>query len=477
MKIINKQRILVFVALVLLFVLTSCGCSGNKTVNYSQVAKDLSVVQLDEIKKQVGKVYDEQELGATDKNNAILTISANFDKDEEGSTKKVIKEALTNVIGEEELDSKVNELYVIILNVLKTEAIIQLSEFYDAEKLDRHQVEYCNKEKSSTEELINASLFIDGAVDEKNNVSDSSNLYQILSNYYLNIQTLKNQQGPIRVYSFKQDGFWKALFNNVLVFPIGWLMQAVSQLFGGYYFLGILIITILIRTLLMPVYNSTNDMTLKQQLAAPDLKKLEEKYATKKDPDSQRAKQMEQAQIYRKFKMGLGGCLPMFFQLPVFIAVYNAVSRMRFTDGTILNSPSWALELKTKVFGVDLFLNRGAFNTLQFWGIIVILILVVGTQIFQQIMTQKIQKWNYMKAQEDIPAYKRQAYQQNQTGNSMKFMMYFMIVMMGIFVFQSAAALGVYWLIGNIYSIAQMFINYKLAPKRLAKLKKKLKVE
>ena len=67
--------------------------------------------------------------------------------------------------------------------------------------------------------------------------------------------------------------------------------------------------------------------------------------------------------------------------------------------------------------------------------------------------------------------------QQNQTNGSMKFMMYFMIVMMGIFVFQSAAGLGIYWLIGNFYSLAQMYFNYKNSDKKLARLKKKLGIE
>ena len=66
--------------------------------------------------------------------------------------------------------------------------------------------------------------------------------------------------------------------------------------------------------------------------------------------------------------------------------------------------------------------------------------------------------------------------QQNQTNGSMKFMMYFMIFMMGVFVFQSAAGLGLYWLIGNVYSLIQMFLNYKNADKKLARLKKKLNI-
>ena len=290
------------------------------------------------------------------------------------------------------------------------------------------------------------------------------------------INELKNQMSPIRIYSFKEDGFFGALFNNVLVYPIGWLLQMLSRIFGGYYFVGVLLVTVLIRTIMMPVYNSTNNMTLKMQLMQPELSKLEAKYQTRQDPESQQAKQMEQMQLYRKYKMGFGGCFAMLLQFPVFLGVYQAVSRMHLTDGSLLNSPQWTQNLNTKLFGLDLFLDRGETWSGQFFGVMIILVLVVATQVLQQILTNKFQKANHERSQENIPEYKRQAMQQNQMNGSMKFMMYFMIIMMAMFVYQSAAALGFYWLIGNIYSLIQMVLNHKFTDRRMAKLKKKLKI-
>lgn len=249
-----------------------------------------------------------------------------------------------------------------------------------------------------------------------------------------------------------------------------------SKLFGGFYFIGVLIVTVLIRTIMMPVYNSTNNMTLKMQLMQPELNKLEAKYQTRQDPDSQRAKQMEQMQLYKKYKMGFGGCFAMLLQFPVFLGVYQAVSRMHLTDGKVLNSPNWVQHLNTKLFGLDLFLDRGETWSGQFFGVMIILVLVVATQVLQQILTNKFQKANHAKSQENIPEYKRQAMQQNQMNGSMKFMMYFMIIMMAMFVYQSAAALGFYWLIGNIYSLTQMILNHKFTDRRMARLKKKLKI-
>ena len=55
----------------------------------------------------------------------------------------------------------------------------------------------------------------------------------------------------------------------------------------------------------------------------------------------------------------------------------------------------------------------------------------------------------------------------------MKYVMYMMIFMMGTFVFSSKAGLGIYWLIGNLYSMLQMFINNALGQKKLKKMKEK----
>ena len=57
--------------------------------------------------------------------------------------------------------------------------------------------------------------------------------------------------------------------------------------------------------------------------------------------------------------------------------------------------------------------------------------------------------------------------------SQMKIMMWSMTGMMGVFVFSSAAGLGVYWLIGNVYAIVQQIINSKTSEQRFEKLKQK----
>ena len=53
-------------------------------------------------------------------------------------------------------------------------------------------------------------------------------------------------------------------------------------------------------------------------------------------------------------------------------------------------------------------------------------------------------------------------------------MLYFMAVMMVVFVWNSPAGLGLYWVIGNIYSTIQSWVGQLNPEKRMEKMKQKI---
>lgn len=290
-----------------------------------------------------------------------------------------------------------------------------------------------------------------------------------------NLSTHNAQPEPIQFRLNSFGDFFSYFFTNFFVYPVGWLMWALSKLFGGHYVIGLILTTLIIRTVGWPIYTRTNDMTLKMKMMEPEQAKIQEKYARRQDPESQRMMQMEMAQLYKKYGVGVGGCILPFLQFPIFIAIFRAVQRFPYTNG-FLNSPDWVSGLNVKFIGINLFEERGAFGNWQFWGVIILCVLVAGTQILQQLITNKRQKQVQDDAQSDIPAYRRQAVsQQNQTGKSMQMFMWVMVAMMVVFVFQSKAGLGVYWLVGNLYALLQSYIGNKTSAKRLEKLKAKQK--
>lgn len=363
--------------------------------------------------------------------------------------------------------------YLVVAACGQINQAVKLDEYDDYQVLLFEDIQLnAANEVLSIDVTIDESDLLDKSYDEVLKERANS-IYDLVADFANDIMKASTQPEPIR-FELKSFGdFFGNFFDNFFVYPVGLLLMLFSKIFGGKYILGLLITTIIIRTLGWPIYTKTNDMSLKMKLMEPEQAKIQEKYARRKDEESQRMMQMEMMQLYKKYKVGLGGCLMPFLQFPIFMAVFRAISRIPFTNG-FAGSKDWVSQIDSTIFGVDLFADKTA-GGVQLIGIIVLVILVVGTQILQQVISNKKQKEQQEKAQEDIPAYRRKAVQQQKGGmaSQMKIMMWTMTGMMGVFVYTSAAGLGVYWLIGNLYAIAQQYINARNSEKRMEKLKEK----
>lgn len=96
-----------------------------------------------------------------------------------------------------------------------------------------------------------------------------------------------------------------------------------SVVFGvvGNYGVSIIILTIIIKTLLIPLSITQIKQTKKMSEIQPKLKELQTKY--KNDKEALNAKTME---LYSTHKMNpLSGCLPMLIQFPILIGLYTTL--------------------------------------------------------------------------------------------------------------------------------------------------------
>ncbi|MCR5309544.1 MAG: YidC/Oxa1 family membrane protein insertase [Bacilli bacterium] len=289
-------------------------------------------------------------------------------------------------------------------------------------------------------------------------------------------QTTEVTYNPI--YGFKFPSW------DFLVWPMAALMYGLGKIFGGEYFLVIIVATIIVRTAAWPIYAKSNDMTLKMQMIAPETAKIEAKYAGRTDQDSLQRKQMETMQLYKKYGIGLGGCFMPFLQLPIFIAFYETLRRIPVTRSSYIVEHSVGLTSKLPldfdfldgyIFNIDLFSDMSA-GGWQKTGIWILAIVVALTQLASQILMNLRQKKQREAMQSDIPAYRRpeRTDQQKQSETMMKVMMYGMPVMMVLFIIRSPAALGLYWLVGNIYSALQSYLGSRNSAKRMQKIKEKM---
>lgn len=85
--------------------------------------------------------------------------------------------------------------------------------------------------------------------------------------------------------------------------------------------LAIILFTIVARVVILPLTLKSLQSARKMQELQPQIKELQRKHG--KDPQKL---QEETMKLYREYKINpAGGCLPMLFQLPIFLGVYQAV--------------------------------------------------------------------------------------------------------------------------------------------------------
>jgi len=253
------------------------------------------------------------------------------------------------------------------------------------------------------------------------------------------------------------SGVWESVITG-----LGWFTYYASNLFGllgdtYYYWLGLLIMTLVIRTLGWPVYAKTNDMTIKMQLAQPELNKVQEKYRNKKDQASQQRMQMETMEIYKRYKINIFGCLMPLLQMPIFIAMYQVVRRFPLDNSAYFTNGEQVINHK--------FLWTDLGNT-DWLANLPLALIVAGLMFLSQYLVQKRSE-----------AAKVHSSPQNakaaQSQKTMKYMMYFMVVMM-FFIAITNAGIAFYWVIGTAYQIFQGYISHRGIDKKREKLRSKV---
>lgn len=115
------------------------------------------------------------------------------------------------------------------------------------------------------------------------------------------------------------NGIWDRYF----VHPLSWLLNWFADLLWGQYGLSILVVTIIIRFLVLPLTLKQYRSSKAMQAIQPEMKKIKDKY--KDDPKKQ---QEETMKLFQKNGVNpLAGCLPLLVQMPILIALYNAIVR------------------------------------------------------------------------------------------------------------------------------------------------------
>lgn len=215
--------------------------------------------------------------------------------------------------------------------------------------------------------------------------------------------------------SGKDEGLW----TNVFVKPLAWVILAIGNLVNNYGF-SLIITSLAIRFISYPITKKTAVQSELLAKAKPELDKLEKKYENKQDQESLLKKSQEMGLIYKKYNISpASGCIYAFLQLPIFVAFLEAINRVP----AIFEDTFLGLQLGTTPFT--------AFKAGNYWYLILVLILGVVT---------------YFSFKLNISS------AQNEQTKTMNRSMVIMIIVMSLFM---TAALDIYWLTSNIFTVIQ----------------------
>lgn len=109
---------------------------------------------------------------------------------------------------------------------------------------------------------------------------------------------------------------------HYIVMALGWIIKTIYELVGNYG-LAIILFTIVVKLLLLPLNIKSQHAMKKQQKLQPILAELQKKYA-----NDQQKLQQETMKLYKDNNVSMtGGCLPMLIQMPILVALYQAIQK------------------------------------------------------------------------------------------------------------------------------------------------------
>ena len=241
---------------------------------------------------------------------------------------------------------------------------------------------------------------------------------------------------------------------------IAWIMEILRRVFvafglpdgaGAAWVLLIIGLTVVVRLLVLPLYNKQIRSSRQAQVIQPEVQKIQKKYKGKKDMVSRRRMQEEMQAVYRKHGTSpFATCLPMLVQMPILFALYRVISAFpgissgrREALGLITKELATDFE-KSTVFGAPLATNFRTAASTNSQIVIGVLVLIMSATMFytqHQLMRKNMPESALDKSN---PMYRTQ-----------QIMMYGMPIM---YIFMGGVlqvAVLVYWVAGNIWNLCQ----------------------
>lgn len=279
---------------------------------------------------------------------------------------------------------------------------------------------------------------------------------------------------PLTIVSVVNSGELP-LYDKVLypfMWIIGWIMRGVHELLvllgvksgeGIGWVLSIIGLTVVVRLLLVPLFIKQIKASRAMSLAQPEMTEIQKKYRGKRDQQSLMKMQEETKAVQRKYGASMSAsCLPVLFQMPVFLSLYRLLYNMYPVSSGKLGAIGgmgkqqatdlWGSTFFGQNLGLTMFGPQSSTSTKIVIGIMVAY-LVVSMLIQTVFLTMKNMSDEQLKS--DNPMVK-----------STRSMMYFMPL---VYLFTGPVVqvgLLIYWVTSNTWMIVQQFFIVRAYPTR-----------
>jgi YidC/Oxa1 family membrane protein insertase len=211
--------------------------------------------------------------------------------------------------------------------------------------------------------------------------------------------------------------------NRFMIIPIFNFLQGFLSNYG----IIILLLTLIIKTLLLPLVFKSYKSTAKMRILKPEMDEIKEKHK-----DNMQAVQMENLQLYKKAGVNpLGGCLPMLLQMPILVAVFQFVpSAFEFRQQAFL----WADDLSI-------------YDSIWNFGKIPVIDSIYGDHVSLFTLLMTISTLIYTRMNNQLTGVNEQ----------MKYISYLMPILFLGFFNKYAAALTYYYFLSNVVTFTQQW--------------------
>ena len=254
---------------------------------------------------------------------------------------------------------------------------------------------------------------------------------------------------------------------DVILWPFKWIVSAILWVFhtiftaigmdpasGLTWVLAIIGLTLVMRTLTIPLFLKQIKSMRGMQELQPELAKLQKKYKGKTDQLSRKAMAQEQMELYRKTGSNpLASCLPILVQMPIFFGLFRVLNGVPTAaannEGILVLTPQMVKQFHDAfIFNqVPLFstmMKPGDGNHAMTIAVAAILVILMTLSMFYS--QKQLGAKNMSDAAKESPMYRQQ-----------QIMLYVFPLIFLISGINFPIGVLVYWTISNFWSVGQQW--------------------